>query len=525
MIFEKILTFILFLGPLVFFHELGHFLFARLFGVRVEVFSIGFGPKIFKYKKSETEYAISIIPLGGYVKMFGDDPFSKEEIPKEERKYSYNHQSKWARFWIVFGGPLTNFLLAFFIYFNLLMIGEKVPEIKIGYLDRESHLSKVGLQTGDVLLKINDSEVFNPTDLMGETNKNINTFTVRRKNKVEEIYTNIPSDKFFEEIMKHPPFLRKPILANFKGEYFFLKNKNMIEKDLSLEEILDNSGAQLDILLYPIANLQKEEIKEEDLIKNVKPIELKIQATNLKVALQSLESTGFKTVDMMVKSVNIDSPAEKAGIKAGDIFTTINNETVVSFDEFREKLQLIKTEKAVVGFYRNGKLETREILPNEMESEGKKLKLLGVYSHIELQKVEYIQTKSKGLVGSTVLGVKRTIDSFNKTIDGFYKLITNQVSFKQVGGVISIGKVANDSFNISFSYFLQLMALISVNLGVINLFPMLPLDGGHITFLFLELINRGPISRRKMEIAQQVGLSLLLMLMVGAIFNDFSRFF
>ena len=113
MLLEKIAIFILFLGPLVFFHELGHFLFARLFGVRVEVFSIGFGPKLFKKKMGDTEYAISLIPLGGYVKMFGDDPFTKDEIPEAERAHSFTHQGKFARFWIVVGGPMANFLLAF----------------------------------------------------------------------------------------------------------------------------------------------------------------------------------------------------------------------------------------------------------------------------------------------------------------------------------------------------------------------------------------------------------------------------
>ena len=118
---EKIVIFILFLGPLVFFHELGHFLFARLFGVRVEVFSIGFGPKLFRWKKGDTEYAISLIPLGGYVKMFGDDPFNKDGISEEEKKFSFIHKKKWQRFWIVFGGPLANFILAFFIFFALFL--------------------------------------------------------------------------------------------------------------------------------------------------------------------------------------------------------------------------------------------------------------------------------------------------------------------------------------------------------------------------------------------------------------------
>jgi regulator of sigma E protease len=139
--------------------------------------------------------------------------------------------------------------------------------------------------------------------------------------------------------------------------------------------------------------------------------------------------------------------------------------------------------------------------------------------------MNYIETESRGLVDSLYLGFPRTIDAISKTLIGFKKLIFAEVSMKSIGGPLAIGKVASDSFHTSMSYFFQLMALISVNLGVINLFPIPVLDGGHILFIVLETINGGPVSRKKMEIAQQFGLSLLLVLMVGAIFNDFSRFF
>jgi len=100
-----------------------------------------------------------------------------------------------------------------------------------------------------------------------------------------------------------------------------------------------------------------------------------------------------------------------------------------------------------------------------------------------------------------------------------------EVSFKSIGGPLAIGKVASDSFNSGLTPFFLLMAFISINLGVINLLPIPVLDGGHIMFIILEILNRGPVSRKKMEVAQQVGLSILLLLMVGAIVNDFSRFF
>ena len=117
---EKVFIFVIFLFPLVFFHELGHFLFARFFGVRVEVFSLGFGAKLFKFKRGDTEYCFSLIPLGGYVKMYGDDPMKMDEIPEEERKYSFTFKSKLARFWIVFGGFISKFY--FYLFYFLLSL-------------------------------------------------------------------------------------------------------------------------------------------------------------------------------------------------------------------------------------------------------------------------------------------------------------------------------------------------------------------------------------------------------------------
>ena len=110
-----------------------------------------------------------------------------------------------------------------------------------------------------------------------------------------------------------------------------------------------------------------------------------------------------------------------------------------------------------------------------------------------------------------------------KTFVGYKKLFTLEVPLKNIGGPVAIGQVAADSFNISLSMFFRLMAIISLNLGIINLFPIPVLDGGHIVFIFLELINGGPLSRKKIQIAQQFGLSLLFLLIFVALFNDFSR--
>ena len=511
---EKILIFILFLGPLVFFHELGHFFFARFFGVKVETFSIGFGPKLFKFLKGDTEYAISAIPLGGYVKMFGDDPRKKDEISEADREMSFVHKGKWARFWIVMGGPLANFILAYFIFFGLLMSGERIPEIKAGVIPSSSILYEQGLRTGDIIKKVNGNDVYNPADLSLKEGEVLTALEVERLGEREVIQTSFTGNTFLENLMKFPPFLRKPLLVGTDGkEYALSFSKEKMDLNRSLDEM-----AQRNITSFYL--FQKQVGDQYNYVRD-----LNIAHANSDEFFKELKKLGFIPHDLSVRSVKMGSPADKTGIRAGDIFVAINGEEIFSFEDLRNKLQLTKESSVNLDFYRDGVLQKAAIVPEIQTEEEQTVKLIGVYSGGEFLAPKFIMTESKGLPYSLTMALHRTWDGTVKTFDGFRKLLKAEAPFKSLGGPLSIGKVASDSFNTSISYFLQLMALISINLGIINLFPIPVLDGGHIMFIFFEIINRGPLSERKMEIAQQVGLSILLMLMVGAIFNDFSRFF
>lgn len=519
---EKIGIFILFLGPLVFFHELGHYLFARLFGVRVEVFSLGFGPKLFKFKKLKTEYCVSLIPLGGYVKMFGDDPLSKDEIPQEERKFSFTHQSKWARFWIVLGGPLANFLMAYVIFFLLLFSGEKIPEIKLGVIPEDSQFYEKGIRTGDVLKKVNGNIVYNPSDIALEDKHQIETITVEREGEITVLKPAIKASVFFKSFLKYPPLLRKPLVVDKNGKVYVASFKSVDPKiNTSLDVMLNESGKS-PLYLYSYSEIKG---KKEGVIGLRPERTLKINYKKRGEFFSQLGGFGIRPLDLMVKSVNMNSPADKSGIKARDVFLTLNKKNIYSFEDLRSNLQKTTGKEVDLSLWRDGKILQFKVAPEVISRDGKEIKLIGVYTKGEFLTLNFIQTKSKGFFKSLSIGFFRTWDTTVKTFAGFKKLITGEVSLKAIGGPLAIGKVASDSFQTSLTYFFQLMALISINLGVINLLPIPVLDGGHILFIFVEILNRGPLSRRKMEIAQQVGLSILLMLMVGAIFNDVTRFF
>jgi regulator of sigma E protease len=525
---EKTFIFILFLCPLVFFHELGHFLMAKLFGVRVEVFSIGFGPKLLKKKFKGTEFAVSLIPLGGYVKLFGDDPFKKDEIPESERDVSFSFKRKWARFWIVFGGPLANFIFSLVLFWGLSFYGETVPELRLGTIKTESYFHEMGLRSGDLLVGVNGSPLFGPSDLVPGEGEIVKELKVVRNGKDIEIQNlNLKIDQFIEMYSQTFPLLRLPLFKNVKDNKIYLAVIAGSKQFLPLEMLNDASEGELE--LYEVSrekveSLQKLHVDEsldgQGVFEGSKENLTFSRDTSL---VKTLGTKGFFPLDLEIKSISMGSPADKAGWKAEDLIVKINQTFVTSFEEMR---QMVYSEKELnITLLREGQEIEVNIIPDEIEQEGKKVKILGVYGWPAFVTPKRTSTPGLPFFAAVSLSVQRTYQSVLKTIEGYKMLFTSSSALKNIGGPLSIGKVAADSFETSISYFLQIMALISINLGVINLFPIPVLDGGHIMFLFFELINRGPLSKRKLELAQHFGLSFILLLTFAALFNDFTRFF
>ncbi len=513
--FEKILIFIIFLGPLIFFHELGHFFFARFFGVRVEVFSIGFGPKLFKFVKNGTEYAISLIPLGGYVKMFGDDPFAEAQLTEEEKKVAFNYKSKWARFWIVFGGPLANLILAYVLYVGLMAIGEKVPETKVGLVSEKSSLYKSGLRTGDILVGINEEKMTSFDDL-NTKDSHVKTLTVKRGNKLETLSIGLDFEPFINEFVSIISAVKKPIFVNPKGERFYLSvASDEVNKSLSFEEIL--GMAPQEVFLYPLVTLNDDLKINKENSKNIK-----IKNSDL---INTLRDHSFYPLDLSIRNIVMGSAADKAGLRKDDILLAIEGVPLNRFEDLREKLQEITKSQVEITYLSKGSISKKLVSPEVKEIEKKKVRLIGLESSVEYMTPKLVEVKADSIFSAFGLAFERTWDGVVKTFAGYKKLIMREVSLNNIGGPLAIGKVASDSFNVSLSMFFRLMAIISINLGVINLFPIPVLDGGHIMFLGFEAINRGPLSRRKLELAQRFGISILFFLIFVALFNDFSRLF
>ncbi len=195
---NTVFSFILVLGLLIFVHELGHFLFAKLFGVRVLKFSLGFGPRLCGRVVGDTEYVISAIPLGGYVKMFGENP-DEQDVSSADRAVSFSHKTVWQRFGIVFAGPAFNFLFTLLLFFGLFLVNgvpESVDTTKIGHINEGSPAAVGGLQKNDVIVSINGNATQEWLDVLeGVKGSGGNTISMIVLRDGEEVPLEITPEK------------------------------------------------------------------------------------------------------------------------------------------------------------------------------------------------------------------------------------------------------------------------------------------------------------------------------------------
>jgi len=349
----SIVAAVIVLGLLILFHELGHFFVAKRVGVGVTKFSIGFGPVIFGRRVGRTEYALSAIPLGGFVKMVGEDP--EEELSEADRAIAFQTQPLWKRAAIVLAGPAANLVFAF-VAFSLVaaIYGARVPSelAKVGGVIPNMPAAAAGLQAGDVILAVGDTPV---------------------------------------------------------------------EKWDKLAESTRASGS--------------------------KPVALTLQRGETRVQV------------------------------------TLTPEERPDKNLFGETLGTAY----VIGIERG------------------------------------FDQEDVGIVTAIVTGAEQTAWWVQTLLMSIVKLLQGRIPTKEIGGPILIAQAAGEQARMGLEYLLHFMAVISINLGVLNLLPIPVLDGGHLLFFTLEAVMRRPLDLRHREIAQQVGLVVLLSLMVFAFYNDIAR--
>lgn len=349
---NSVTAFLVVLGILIFFHEVGHFLIARLFGVGVEKFSLGFGPRLVGKKIGLTDYRLSLIPLGGYVKMVGEEP--DEPLDPALVPLSFTHKHVFKRMLIVFAGPAFNVLLAVLIFFAL------------------------GWASGLLVLK--------PT----------------------------------------------------------------------------------------------------------------------------------------VGTVKEGSPAEAAGVRPGDRVVAVDGEAVESWEKMAEKITASRGRPIEITVARpEGEVRLRAV-PELIASKNILGETVSRYA-IGIGTAGETATRELGFLEALAESLRQTYNVVELMVVILIKLFSGDISVDTVGGPIMIAQMAGDQAKAGLGSLFQFIAVISVNLAVINLLPIPVLDGGHLLFFLIEAIKGRPVNIKVREIAQQVGMVLLIMLMILVFYNDITR--
>ncbi len=550
---------IVLLGLLIFVHEMGHFLVAKYYKVRVETFSLGFGPKLFKFTRGDTVYAISAIPLGGYVKMYGDDPTA--DIPAEQKQHSFTHKPVGQRIAVVLAGPLMNFFFAILIFTVISVLGENTLSPVLGDIGPKTTAATVGFKSGDTITQVNSTPVRAWDDVQKLVEHSANEsvrFDVKHADGLAASFDVTP------KLIPNPSVMSwDKMVGDIDG--LSIESRASVVGVMDPKSIANAAGLKTGDIITQIGDTKVTMWREviEQLGKHVSDPNLKLvyERSNLDNASEappvsqtiSLPVASLKaaTGEDVVKAVGIEfpelylaemeknAPAAKAGLAKGDRIVSIDGEKVASFDQVASLVRSFGTRhpeaakggasSLAIVVSREGANKTFDISPNmkkRMNMQGQEEQRFEIGIHpfiIDAAPVSFKAVAANPLVAVT-RGVQLSVKWTSLTVLSFVRLFQGEVSSKSIGGFLSIGQMAKRSWQIGLTQFLSTMALISINLFVLNLLPVPVLDGGHLVFSAIEVIKGAPLSMRKMEIAQQVGMVLLLCLMVFALFNDFSRF-
>jgi regulator of sigma E protease len=545
------LAFVILIGILVFAHELGHFLMGKLCKVRIEAFSIGFGKVLLHKKVGDTDYRISLIPLGGYVKFFGDDE-KDGVVPPEQKHLTLQGQSVGRRALIVSAGPIFNFILAVILFMFVYFIGEPNIAPVLGYVETGSTAYDSGLKVDDEILAVNGQKI----DTWNQLDEQISqktptgaaanvTLTVKRVDGTKEITVPLTEElarnKYGEPIYKPQisgiaPNKRSTLVgvgdpssaafkAGFKtGDLITHVDGQEVKTWVELDKALASSGKETKI---------KVKREKQDL-----EFTLSTNGSTSRSAY-SANSLGFYPSELFVsdfvkpdRSNKDGSPAMKAGMQIGDRMVAVNGKTLRGFQTLQQIVDKAGRDNMALNILveRKGTLIPLKIAPRmhniDQDGMGQKEKrfLLGVQTYFYMGPVVEKTIIIRNPIKLIWASIAKTSMWIWITLVGLIKLFTGAVSLKAIGGPLMIGKVAGDSLHLGIVYFLRIMAIISINLGIINLFPIPVLDGGHLLFFSYEALRGKPLKEKQILIAQQVGFYLLISLIVLSFYNDILKY-
>jgi regulator of sigma E protease len=446
---RTLIAFIFCLGTLIVFHELGHYIVARWCGVKVLRFSVGMGKVVWSRKvgPDQTEWAVSALPLGGYVKMLDSRETELKDIPEADLKREFTRQNVWKRIAIVAAGPIANFLLAIVLFAGLFMYGIEEPSSRIGAPATNTAAAVAGLQRNDTVTAVNGNPVHGWSELRWQL----------------------------------------------------------------IQAALNKQGARIDVDRPGYggytANIAADAFAKLDLEGDV----------------TGTLGIGFARPPAVIGKVIEGGPAARAGLLPGDRIAEVDGQPIPDSTAFLTEIRKAPGRTVAVNGVRNGQPFTLDITPDAVpDGSSKGLVTIGKIKAEVIGTPDMIVVRS-GPVDALFKAVEKVWDTSVLTIRMIGKMITGEVSWKNVTGPITIADYAGQTASIGAVSYLSFIAFISISLGVMNLLPIPVLDGGHLLYYSLEVLTGRPVSERFGEIAQRLGVGLLVTLMALAVFNDVAR--
>lgn len=540
-----VVYFVVLVGVLIFVHELGHFAWAKFFGVKVLKFSLGFGPRIAGVHRGETEYVISAFPLGGYVRMLGESP--NDAIASEDRGRALSDQPLWKRFIIVLAGPLMNLGFPLFLYFVVFLGDTQMAPPVIGtvYPDRPADGQ---LEAGDRILAIDGDEISTwyelqqivtpsagePLELTiergGETFET--TITPAHSEESRPLELTRPVGRLGIE-SRHPlaviGIISPSAPAAAAGMRTFDRvvaaGGRPIERWIELEAVLDrNRGSML-----PITYLRPQRLV--DALQGLGDLEIYephvATLTPESGSGSGPERAGMESSDLYVWRVPVGSPEHAIGIRPGDRLVSLDGRPIRLWATFEEDLRLGAGQEHELAWRHGDQEITRRLRlahehgVNELGQDYDRY-TLAIQSWSPSTAEDPVPNPSP-FTYAVREAIRTTGEMIELTFTSMVWLLSGRLSVRTIGGPLLIFEVAGQAAREGALDFLSLMAFISINLGLLNLLPIPMLDGGHLLFFTIEAVSRRPVSRRVREMASLAGLVVLLLIMVLAFTNDIER--
>lgn len=444
----SVLYFLLTLLILVAVHEYGHFAVARLCGVKVLRFSIGFGRALWRWKdRSGTEFVLAAIPLGGYVQMLDE---REQTVSPEEKQYSFNQKSIIRRVAIVSAGPIANFILAVLLFWIIFVVGVQGVAPVVGKIESDSPAYRAGIETGQKIVSVDGDEVVSRSD--------VNDLLVRRMGDSGHIVLQLQSAG-----------------SNVASEAI-----------IPIEQWLASQKSP-----NPYADL----------------------------GFRFFQPQAEPIVDAVVDGYG----ASLAGMLAGDRIISIDAQPVQYWLDIEPLVRSNAGQRVTVEVLRKEQRISLVVDVGAVEVDGETVGRIGIQGRPREFPEDMLVLQQSGVVGGLQRATKTTYDMVGTLFGWVGKLVTGSVSGTNLGGPLSIAKMASASAEYGITPYLKFLAMLSISLGVLNLLPIPVLDGGQLVFLAAEALRGKPLSDSIQLWAQQAGLFIILGIMMFAIYNDITR--